>query len=52
MRSVHRSKTLDSKCFCCAATSLPLGADWLQRPLTLMPPHPPQAVEPQGGTPR
>jgi hypothetical protein len=36
MRSVHRSKTRGSKCFWCAATSLPLGADWPQQRL---PPH-------------
>jgi hypothetical protein len=43
MRFVHRSKTRGSKCFCCAATSLPLGADWPQRPLTLMSVPPLQA---------
>ena len=45
MHSVHRSKTRGSKCFCCAATSLPLGADWPQRPLTPMPVPPLLAVK-------
>ncbi len=43
---VHRTKTCGPKCFWCTATSLPLGADWPQRPLTPMTVPPLQAVKP------
>lgn len=43
MRPVHRSKTYGPKCIWCAATSLPLGADWPQRPLSPMTVPPLQA---------
>jgi hypothetical protein len=34
MRPVPRTKIRGCKRFCCAATSLPLGADWPQHQLT------------------
>jgi hypothetical protein len=40
MRPAHQFKTCGSKGFCCAASSLPLGADWPQRPLSPMPVSP------------
>lgn len=52
MRPVHRSKTRGPKCFWCAATSLPLGADWPQRPLAPMPVPPLQADHPLTPWPR
>jgi len=46
MRYVPRTKIRGPKCFCCAAISLPLGADWPQHQLTLMPFPPQQADHP------
>jgi hypothetical protein len=37
MHPVHRPKTPDCKCFCCAAEVLILGADWRQSCVSLMP---------------
>ena len=43
MRPLHKSKTRSSKCFCCAAALLPLGADWPHLPLIPMTSPPLQA---------
>ena len=45
MRPVPRTKIRGPKCFCCAAISLPLGADWPQHQLTHMPVPPLQAAD-------
>ena len=52
MRPVPITKIRGSGCFCCAAASLPLGADWPQLPLTLMPVPPLQADHPLSPWPR
>ena len=52
MHPVHSFGGASSWCCRTAAGKLPQGADWRQRPMSLMPPHPPQAVEQSGGMPQ